>query len=143
MPRGVPHSDETKAAVMAALLTGQGVNEVARQYNLDSGLVSRWKQGLSTEELQQVAVENSLRIEGLLFRYLEANLTALKAQSTLAGDVSYLKQFPPQQLAVLHGVMADKAVRLIEAASAGAQAADPGQAAEAGADEVYLHERDE
>ena len=144
MARGVPHPDETKAAVMAALLTGQGVSEVARQYNLDSGLVSRWKQGLSTEQLQQVAVENSLRIEGLLFGYLEANLTALKAQSQLAGDVAYLKQFPPQQLAVLHGVMADKAVRLIEAASAGqaAEASDP-PAEEPDADDVYLHEREE
>lgn len=140
MARGVPHSDETKAAVMAALISGQGVNEVAREYKLDSGLVSRWKQGLSTAELQQVAVENSRRIEGLLLGYLEANLAALKAQSTLAGDVNYLKQFPPQQLAVLHGVMADKAVRLIEAASAATDA--PAQGDPEGSD-VYLNAREE
>ena len=138
MPRGVPHPDETKAAVMAALMAGQGVNEVAREYKLDTGLVSRWKQGLSTEQLQQVAVENSQRIEGLLLGYLEANLAALKAQASLAGDVSYLKQFPPQQLAVLHGVMADKAVRLIEAASAGSAAE-----AEPASEDVYLHDREE
>ena len=125
---------------MAALMAGQGVSEVAREYNLDSGLVSRWKQGLSTEELQQVAVENSRRIEGLLLGYLEANLTALKAQASLAGDISYLKQFPPQQLAVLHGVMADKAVRLIEAASASSGAeAEPASELE----DVYLHGREE
>ena len=52
-----------------------------------------------------------------MFEYLESGLTALSKQTELAGDLSYLKQFPPQQLAVLHGVMADKMVRIIEASA--------------------------
>ncbi len=117
MPRGVPHSDETNVAVEAALLTGQGVSEVARAYNLPKSTVSRIKNELLPAQLEQVGTEKGKRIEALLFKYLKKGLKALGKQSELAADLSYLKQFPPQQLAVLHGVMADKMVRIIEASA--------------------------
>ena len=124
MARGKAHSEETKAAVMAALLTGQGVTEVATAYKLDPSVVSRWKGQLRPDQLQEVATKKGEQIEGLLFGYIEANLVALRAQANVAADESYLKRFPPQQLAVLHGVMADKAVRLLEALT-GAPSSDP------------------
>lgn len=117
MARGVPHTDETRTEVMAALLTGQGVSEVAARYKLPKATVSRIKNELLPEQLEQVGTERGERIEEMLFDYLAANLSALKAQANVAADEKYLKAFPPQQLAVLHGVMADKAVRLIEASS--------------------------
>ena len=117
MPRGVEHTEDTKAAVMAALLAGQGVTDVATQYRLPKSTVSRMKNELLPEQLEKVEADKGKRIEDLLFGYLDAGITALTNQAELAGDVSYLKQFPPQQLAVLHGVMADKMVRIIEAST--------------------------
>lgn len=117
MARGRAHSEETKAAVMAALLAGQGVAEVATRYKLDKSVVSRWKGQISPAQLQQVATKKETRIDELLVDYLGANLRALKAQAEVAADEHYLRKYPPQQLAVLHGVLADKAIRLLEAAS--------------------------
>jgi len=77
MARGKAHSPEVKAQVMAALLSGQGVNEVARQYNLDTGTVSRWKKQIPQEQLQQVAAEKSVQLEEMVFGYLTENFRAL------------------------------------------------------------------
>ncbi len=37
--RGKAHSDETRAAVMAALLTGQAVSQIAGEFQLDESTV--------------------------------------------------------------------------------------------------------
>lgn len=126
MPRGVPHSDDTNAAVMAALLAGQGVTEVADRYKLPKSTVSRIKSELLPEQLEQIGTERGRRIEDRLFAYLDLNFDALDSQARVAADEQYLKQFPPQQLAILHGVMADKNIRLLEAASAGSAAGPEG-----------------
>lgn len=126
MARGKSHDPETKAAVMAALLAGQGVNEVATRYRLDPSVVSRWKSAMPPDQLQQLATKKGEHIEGLVFDYLGANLIALKAQAHVAADETYLRRYPPQQLAVLHGVMADKAIGLLQAI---AQATEDGEEA--------------
>jgi transposase-like protein len=113
--RGKPHSEETKAAVMAALLAGQGVEETAQAYNLPKQTVSDWKAGLSAEEFGLIRTKKGERIEELLFRYLTSTLEALQKQTEVASDAAYLKQQPADSLAVLHGVMADKSIRLLEA----------------------------
>lgn len=118
MARGKAHSEETKAAVMAALLAGQSVCGVAKQYKIPKSVVSGWKSSLPDEQFEQVRTQKGERIEALLFGYLAANLTALEAQARVATDEQYLRKFPPQQLAVLHGVMADKGIRILEAIAA-------------------------
>lgn len=114
--RGKKHSDEVRAQVMAALLAGQGVMEVASQYNLDASVVSRWKSTIPGDQLQVVASKKGERIEQLLFEYLTETLITLKEQTILARERDYVTKQPAGELAVLHGVMADKAVRLLEAA---------------------------
>lgn len=101
---------------MAALLAGQGVMEVASQYSLDASVVSRWKSALPSEQLQVLASKKGERIEQLLFEYLTETLVTLKEQATIAREREYVTKQPAGELAVLHGVMADKAVRLLEAA---------------------------
>ena len=114
--RGKRHSEEVRAQVMASLLAGQGVKEVASQYNLDASVVSRWKSTIPEGQLQVVATKKGERIEQLLFEYLTETLVTLKEQSILARERDYVTKQPAGELAVLHGVMADKAVRLLEAA---------------------------
>lgn len=112
MARGVAHSEETKAAVQAALLAGEAPADVAARFGLDKGTISRWKAQIPPAQLQQVATKKETDLEGLLVGYLTANFHALTAQATVATDEDYLRKYPPQQLAVLHGVMADKAARI-------------------------------
>lgn len=114
--RGKRHSDDVRAQVMASLMAGQGVAEVASQYNLDISVVSRWRSAMPGDQLQVIASKKGERIEALLFDYLTETLTTLKEQAVIARERDYITKQPAGELAVLHGVMADKAVRLLEAA---------------------------
>lgn len=119
------YSEETKAAVMAALLTGQSVSSVARDYNLPKGTVSNWKRGIGTGEGIKKRTQKSERIGELLIDYLESNLTALKAQTVVFADHAWLRKQTAENAAVLHGVLTDKAVRLLEALSHDASDSTP------------------
>lgn len=117
---------------MAALLAGQGVSEVASQYKLDISVVSRWKSSIPDNQLQLLATKKGDRIETLLFEYLVTTLASLKNQAEVVGEREYVIKQPADGLAVLHGVMADKSIRLLEAAER-ARAAGPQPAPEGNA----------
>jgi transposase-like protein len=121
MARGKTHSDETRAAVMAALLTGQGVSEIAAEYKLPESSVRNWKRQLSSEQLAEVSAKKGERLETLLFDYLTTVLSTLQKQAEIVGTEAYIRKQPADSLAVLHGVMADKAIRILEAAERGRQ----------------------
>lgn len=107
------YSEETKAAVMAALLTGQSISQVAREYNIPKGTVSNWKNRHKGPKDGTQKKE----IGDLLLAYLKANLEALTAQVQVFKDPVWLKAQVASDVAVLHGVMTDKAIRLLEAMS--------------------------
>lgn len=115
--RGKAHEPEVKAQVMAALLAGQGVAEVARDYRLSESTVREWRNGMDSEEFAIVRAKKGECLEELLFGYLAANLTALRKQVEIASTEDYVRKQPAGELAVLHGVMADKGIRLLEAIS--------------------------
>lgn len=109
-----------KAAATAALMAGQSINSVAREYNLPKGTVGDWKDaanahsdGVGSDPTQKDEVGNAL------LGYLRANLHALRVQAELFADRAWLEKQEAQEIAVLHGIMTDKAVRLLEALSAG------------------------
>jgi transposase-like protein len=103
------YDPETRAAVMAALLEGQGVNQVAEAYKLPHATVSRWKKQARAE------AGRSEDIGELLLGYLSENLTTLRVQVRLFREERFLSRGGPEQWAILHGVLTDKAVRLLEA----------------------------
>jgi transposase-like protein len=109
------YTDETKAAVLAALLAGQSINSVAREYKIPPGTISNWKnrQGVPRNGIQKKADD----IGELLISYLQTNLKTLQKQADFFGDDSWLKKQTASDAAVLHGVMTDKSVRLLEAMS--------------------------
>ena len=110
------YTDETKAAVMAALLQGQSVSSIARDYDIPKGTVSSWK----TRGVGGISAENATQkkeIGELLVEYLRTNLEALIAQAQHFKDKDWLTKQSAESAAVLHGVMTDKAIRLIEALS--------------------------
>jgi transposase-like protein len=110
------YSDETKAAVVAALLAGQSVNSVAKEYNIPKGTVSGWKNGKGLGGREK-ATQKAERIGELVASYLATNLEALEVQAEAFKDQKWLAKQTASDAAVLHGVMTDKAVRLLEALS--------------------------
>lgn len=107
------HPEELRAAVLAALLAGQSVSSVAKEYNLPKGTVSAWKQRMSSAENATQKKE----IGELLVEYLKTNLTTLQAQAAHFADKAWLKKQTASELGVLHGILADKTIRLLEAMS--------------------------
>jgi transposase-like protein len=123
LAQGKAHDAQTRAAVMGALIAGQGVCEVARQFNLDNSIVYRWRDRMPPDKLQKLAEKKGAILDDLIFDYLKANLHALRKQAAIAAEDEYIRKQPANELAVLHGVMADKAVRILEAAASASRPA--------------------
>jgi hypothetical protein len=94
---------------MAALLAGQGVNVTARDYRLPKATVQRWKVEA------RAAAGRSDDIGALLMGYLKSGLATLREQHVTMRDPAYLRTQSAGDLAVLHGVLMDKVIRLLEA----------------------------
>jgi transposase-like protein len=120
MARGKAHSDEVRARVIAALLAGQGVNEIAETYSLPKATVSRIKATLPSGQLEQVGTKKKEQIGDLLVNYLTESLTTLSIQQKHFRDKAWLKEQSAAELGTLHGICTDKAIRLLEALDAGA-----------------------
>jgi transposase-like protein len=105
------YTDEEKAAALADVaLLGPGA--VAAKYDVPLGTLKTWQR--EYEIVHDPSVKRG-RIELLAITYLEANLQALTAQAYIASQPEYLDRQPAGELAILHGVMADKSLRLLEA----------------------------
>ena len=111
------YSDETKAQVMAALLAGQSISEVAARYQIPSGTVKSWRR--NSREFRPVDTQKGAEIGDLLLEYLRENLITLRVQVEHFRDPKWLSRQDASELAVLHGVVTDKAIRLLEAIDAG------------------------
>ena len=110
------HSPEVVAAVMGACLAGQGVNEVAKQFDIDKTQVSRWKSKLPKKFLDKIAENSADKFGKLLADALEASLLAMKAVTEQAQDKKWLSEQGASDLGVFYGIMCDKTVRMLEAA---------------------------
>ena len=105
------YTDEEKAAALADVaLLGPGA--VSAKYDVPLGTLKSWQR--EYEIVHDPSIKRG-RIEMLAITYLEANLQALTAQAYIASQPEYLDRQPAGELAVLHGVMADKSLRLLEA----------------------------
>lgn len=119
------YSDEEKAAVLAALLVGQSVNSVAKQYKIPKGTVSSW-QKREQEKLGEIRQDAARQLTGgqaqtdigsRLARYMEKSIESLTSQVEVMGEKDYLRKQGMQELAVGHGVQMDKLIRLLEASN--------------------------
>jgi hypothetical protein len=117
MARGKAHSDDIRAEVIAALLAGEGVNDVARRMQLPKQTVSRIRNDVMPEQLGQVGTEKAVQMESMIVDYLGSNVKAMKAICEVASDATYLKKQSADALAQLHAELATRAFRLLEAES--------------------------
>lgn len=120
------YSDQVKAQALAALLAGQSPSEVARLYNIPVGTLKSWKsRQLNGESVATVATDARDRIGALLIDYLETTLSTLIMQQKVFANAEWLLKQSAAEVATLHGVSVDKAVRLLEGL-ADASGADTG-----------------
>ena len=110
------YEPQMKAAIMAALLAGQGTAALAAEYKVPLGTIDAWRAHMkAAPPLASLASEKRKQIGDLLIDYLHANLSTLRKQQEVFSDPSWLTKQDAGELAVLHGVMTDKAIRLLEA----------------------------
>lgn len=109
------YGDEVKAAVMAALLAGQSISEASQEFNIPEGTIKSWKNRCKPTENVATDATAKKEIGELLLGYLQANLEALQAQVKVFSDPDWLRKQDASSAAVLHGVMTDKAIKLLEA----------------------------
>jgi transposase-like protein len=111
------YSDNIKAQALAALIAGQSYTEVARAFGVPVGTLKSWKSrdvaGVDAGDATSATVKKE-RIGALLLDYLVSTLETLKAQQVVFGDAEWLKKQSASEVAILHGVLADKTIRLLE-----------------------------
>ena len=108
------YDDATKAAVMAALLAGQSIPQVAKEYNIPKGTLSDWRKLARTTARNDPTQKDGPTIDVMLRDYVNENLTTLREQAKFFRDTNWLSKQEASSLAVLHGVLADKSIRLLE-----------------------------
>jgi transposase-like protein len=109
------YTEEIKAAALADVVL-LGTSATAAKYGIPRTTLLTWQQQFTIVHNPSLKREY---IGGLVAAYLEANLQALTAQAYVSSDPEYINRQPAEGLAILHGVMADKSVRLLEAISRG------------------------
>jgi transposase-like protein len=119
------YSDEVKARCLSALLSGQTFSQVASAFGVPIGTLKSWKQRSGLASPTADASAKRERIGGLLLEYLEEGLITLREQVKIFRDPTWLKTQSAGEAAVLHGVIADKQIRLLEALADDTDAALP------------------
>ena len=117
MARGVPHDDTIRAAALADLLLGCTISEVARKHGVDRKTVRGWKDAYPQVSPSPPVVpqQKERDLGALVADYLATGLQTLTAQARVAGDPDWITQQPAGELAIFHGVLADKLVRILAA----------------------------
>ena len=114
--RGVKRDDTVRAAVIAALVSGMAPAEAARQWKLPESTVRSF---LSSKDFKEARARKSEDFGMLIADMLRENFITLTAQAQHLRDKDYLTRQPVEGIAIAYGVLADKTIRILEAAERG------------------------
>ena len=122
------YSPDLIAKVVAAVLEGQSMSAVAREYRIPKGTVSSWvkrnvdlapisgaAEGGGREPRDPKKENRREQIGDLIIDNLEAQLNATKMMATAIQDEDWIRKQPASEIAVLFGVISDKTFRILEA----------------------------
>lgn len=115
MARNKPIPDSTKAAVIAALLEGQAVSQVAATYKVSEATASRLRKALPVEKLKEVETKKGQDLADLIATNLEVSFQARQNILRQTQNADWLSKQSASELATLYGVTADKDFRVLEA----------------------------
>ena len=105
------YSEQERAAALADIVL-IGSSATAAKYDIPRSTLITWQEQFSIVHNPSI---KKASIEALAMTYLEASLQALTAQAYVISQPEYIERQPAGELAILHGVVADKAVRLLDA----------------------------
>jgi transposase-like protein len=117
--KGKAHPQEVKARVIALLLAGATVMEVAAELDLSHQTISNYKREIPDDKLGELGRKKGERLDDLVYQCLITNLETLHQQAVTVREKEYILKQPADQLATLYGVMADKTIRLLAATTGG------------------------
>ena len=109
MTRGVQHSAELRAQVVAAVLAGMTMGQVALRFGIDKSLISRWVATDATE----YRTRQLFAIEGLLLDLVAQHATTLHAELQAAARPDWLEKQSAADLAQLVVAQRDTLIRLL------------------------------
>jgi transposase-like protein len=118
------YDPEIRAAAIAALLAGQSVSAVAKQYNLPKGTVSDWKRKPVGVDPTQKPNDGSESIGELLNRLVRAQLLQCIAIAEVWQDKKWIRTKGATEIGVNAGIANDKLVRMLEAMSTSGSSGD-------------------
>jgi hypothetical protein len=107
------HSAEVRAAATAALLAGQSVSQVAKEYSLPKGTVSSWRARAGAGNATQKVDADD--IGTLLVTLLRANIRGLISIAGVMNDPKWVREQSAAELGTFLGITHDKVVRMLEA----------------------------
>jgi transposase-like protein len=118
--RGNPHDPDTRASVLAALISGSTIAEVSRAMKIPDSTIEYWRDqaGIGPKPPRNpewIRDEKKADLGELVGDYLNDILVTLRAQAIHTRDKDWLQIQSAGELAILHGVLSDKAVRLLGA----------------------------
>ena len=111
------YDKETRAAVMAALLEGQTIQQVSEEYEIPAGTVGRWSASMSRSDGadEYFTPDENEDIGTIPVQYMKESIITLIQHQMVFRDIKWLEKNDASSLAVLHGVQLDKVIRLLEA----------------------------
>jgi transposase-like protein len=114
MPRGVQHSAELRAQVIAAILAGASISAAAKQFGIDKGLASRWFASDATVATAQRARERDPQtLEALIYDLVAQHLATLQLQLQAATSADWIEKQSAAELAQLVIAERDTLLRLL------------------------------
>jgi|SRR5215471_798141 len=118
MPRGVAHSPELRAQVVAAVLAGTSVAAVAKQFGLAKRTVANWCETVQvgtvgTEHRARTREDRLREIEDLLLDLVAEHALTLRAELQAAARTEWLEKQSAADLAQLVVAQRDTLIRLL------------------------------
>lgn len=110
-PKAEKPSEAVKAAVLAALLVGGSISDVAAQYGLTYATVYQWKKSFDITS----PVKRRDRLTEMLVDFVEEELVSLTSMSVTLRDEDWILSQNASDLAHFFSVRAEKLFTLLQA----------------------------
>lgn len=108
------HSVETRAAAVAAVLAGESLASVSRRTGIARSTLVKWRSSV-LGDTPVISQQKKEAIGEQLYALLEDSITYLRFEVRATQDEAWIRSQSADALAIYHGVVFDKAVRLAAA----------------------------
>lgn len=111
MPK--PIDPAIKAKAVAEVIAGRPIREVAREYGVDSGALTRWRQQAVADPLPAQYARSREAMIDQVFDTVYESLDGVRAIARLTADSEWLRRQDAGQLAQLAGQLYDRSTRML------------------------------